>query len=223
MHQPPVDDSPATYSVAPAPTTPVPVRNVSFQEALPLLARLGQDPAFVDAIKRIKQDQDNLERQLWADREAIQKKYLDKVKMLQDAYQKEIRKFDKERVLPAWDGLMARQQGRLGSLGVPNMFVTSDPQHTEVRDRSAYPNAVSLTVCPFTLGQLVISVRNKSSTSCLASLGMRNSSVTESLRHDLQRLLRSRSCMGIGYTLVARTMISPGREFSHSPPANRTP
>lgn len=53
--------------------------------------------------------------------------------MLQDAYQTEMRKFDKERVLPAWDGLMARQQGQLETLGVPNMFVTSDPQATEVR------------------------------------------------------------------------------------------
>jgi hypothetical protein len=53
--------------------------------------------------------------------------------MLQDAYQKEMCKFDRERVLPAWDGLITRQQGQLEALGVPNMFVTSDPRDTEVR------------------------------------------------------------------------------------------
>lgn len=37
-----------------SPAAPVPVRNVNFQEALPLLARLGEDPAFVDTVKRVR-------------------------------------------------------------------------------------------------------------------------------------------------------------------------
>ena len=60
--------------------------------------------------------------------------------MLQDAYQKEMGKFDRERVLPAWDGLITRQQGQLEALGVPNMFVTSDPRDTEVRFANRTPS-----------------------------------------------------------------------------------
>ncbi|TEB35538.1 hypothetical protein FA13DRAFT_1352156 [Coprinellus micaceus] len=151
--QGPECDVTATLTPLPA-SAPVPitdVRSCSFQEALPLLARLGEDPCFVTSVKRIKQDQDVLERQLSTDRGALQKKYADRVKvaktratmtganglskheatMLQDAYQKEMCKFDRERVLPAWDGLITRQQGQLEALGVPNMFVTSDPRDTE--------------------------------------------------------------------------------------------
>ncbi|KAF5333574.1 hypothetical protein D9611_002295 [Ephemerocybe angulata] len=130
---------------------PLNPRSCTFQEALPLLSRLGADSVFVAAINRLRQDQDSLERKLWTDREAIQRKYADKVKvaktqatiigadglskhdamMLQDAYQREIRKFDKERVLSAWDALAARQQAQLEALGVPNMFVTSEPKDKE--------------------------------------------------------------------------------------------
>lgn len=145
----------ASSSPPPGPAAPsVPPlnpRSCTFQEALPLLSRLGADSVFVAAINRLRQDQDSLERKLWTDREAIQRKYADKVKvaktqatiigadglskhdamMLQDAYQREIRKFDKERVLSAWDALAARQQAQLEALGVPNMFVTSEPKDKE--------------------------------------------------------------------------------------------
>ncbi len=53
--------------------------------------------------------------------------------MLSDAFKKEIYKFDNERVLPAWDGLVSRQQGELAQKGVPTMFVTSDMQDRAVR------------------------------------------------------------------------------------------
>jgi hypothetical protein len=42
--------------------------------------------------------------------------------MLNDAFRKELRKFDAERVLFAWDGLLQKQQSTLESLGVPTMF-----------------------------------------------------------------------------------------------------
>ena len=53
--------------------------------------------------------------------------------MLSDAFKNEIYKFDNERVLPAWDGLISRQQGELAQKGVPTMFVTSDVQDRAVR------------------------------------------------------------------------------------------
>lgn len=50
-----------------------------------------------------------------------------------DAYSKEMRKFDAERVLVAWDGLVAKQQAALENLWVPTMFVTSAKANREVR------------------------------------------------------------------------------------------
>ncbi|TFK29270.1 hypothetical protein FA15DRAFT_664191 [Coprinopsis marcescibilis] len=126
------------------------LRSCSYPVALTHLSRLGEDPAFTSAIKQILDEQNTRERQLWADREAILTKYMDKVTlaltkanltgggiskheamMLQDGYQRELRKFDQERVVPAWEGLVSRQQARLESLKVPNMFVTSDPKERE--------------------------------------------------------------------------------------------
>ncbi|KAG2013396.1 hypothetical protein CC2G_010313 [Coprinopsis cinerea AmutBmut pab1-1] len=123
------------------------LRNCSFQTALSLISRLGDDPAFLASIRELRKEQANLERQLWADREGIHQKYNDKVKvaqtkasmiggsisqheatMLQDAYRRELSKYDRERVLPAWDGLVMRQQAKLESLKVPNMFISADPK-----------------------------------------------------------------------------------------------
>ncbi|KAG1820604.1 uncharacterized protein BJ212DRAFT_1266292 [Suillus subaureus] len=42
--------------------------------------------------------------------------------MLNDAFRKELQKFDAERVLFAWDGLLQKQQSTLEGLGVPTMF-----------------------------------------------------------------------------------------------------
>ena len=53
--------------------------------------------------------------------------------MLSDGFQKELKKFDTERVLPAWDGLVRGQQARLEALKVPTMFVTSEAGDVEVR------------------------------------------------------------------------------------------
>lgn len=123
------------------------LRICSYPSALSLISGLGDDPSFLASIKELREEQDNLERQLWADRERIHKKYEDKVKtaqtratltgghiskheatMLQDAFKRELRKYDQERVQLAWDGLVTRQQARLEQLKVPNMFVTSDPK-----------------------------------------------------------------------------------------------
>lgn len=51
---------------------------------------------------------------------------------MSDAYQKELHKFDSERVLVAWDGLIAKQQAALENMAVPAMFVTETKTDREV-------------------------------------------------------------------------------------------
>lgn len=49
------------------------------------------------------------------------------------AFKRELAKFDSERVLPAWDGLLSKQQTALENLGVPTMFTTTTKADREVR------------------------------------------------------------------------------------------
>lgn len=49
------------------------------------------------------------------------------------AFKRELAKFDSERVLLAWDGLLTKQQIALESLGVPTMFSTTTKTDREVR------------------------------------------------------------------------------------------
>ena len=51
---------------------------------------------------------------------------------MSDAYRKELRKFDTERVLVAWDALVAKQQTSLENMAVPAMFVTDTKADREV-------------------------------------------------------------------------------------------
>jgi hypothetical protein len=53
--------------------------------------------------------------------------------MMSDAYRKEMNKFDAERALIAWDGLVTKQQATLENLRVPAMFVTDVKTDREVR------------------------------------------------------------------------------------------
>lgn len=52
--------------------------------------------------------------------------------MMSDAFRQELRKFDAQRVLHAWDSLVAKQQARLEALGVPAMFPTTSNADREV-------------------------------------------------------------------------------------------
>lgn len=70
--------------------------------------------------------------------------------MLQDGYQKEMRQFDRERVLTAWDALAARQQAQLESLGVPNMSISSNSKDKEVQ------RLTSAKRCPLRLRLLLL-------------------------------------------------------------------
>ncbi|KAG6813449.1 hypothetical protein H0H92_010783 [Tricholoma furcatifolium] len=127
------------------------LRYLTFQQALPHLAQLAEDSRFVATVRQLKQEQDDLERQLWEDRRDIIKKYEEKVKvaltkanmfgdsglskheadMLQDGLKKALGKFDRERVLVAWDGLISKQQAILFQHNVPTMFSTSQPADRE--------------------------------------------------------------------------------------------
>ncbi|KAH7888087.1 hypothetical protein F5I97DRAFT_950711 [Phlebopus sp. FC_14] len=127
-------------------------RSMSFQQALPHLTQLTESPEFVASVARLQEEQRDLERQLWEERSAIQKKHEEKVKiartkagligaglskheadMMNDAYRKELQRFDSQRVLLAWDALTQKQQIALESLGVPTMFATDSQAHCEVR------------------------------------------------------------------------------------------
>lgn len=52
--------------------------------------------------------------------------------MMSDAFRQELRKFDAQRVLPAWDGLVAKQQAKLEALGIPSMFPATLKSDREV-------------------------------------------------------------------------------------------
>ncbi|KAJ7672869.1 hypothetical protein B0H17DRAFT_1083665 [Mycena rosella] len=145
---PPSPPPPAPYAVTED------VRSLTFQQALPRLAQLSDDPAVVSAIERLKQEQDKVERELWQERTAIRAKYEEKVKvaktrasligtglskheaeMLSQAYEKELKRFDAERVLPAWDGLVTSQQAALQRICVPTMFPTAVKNDRERQQR----------------------------------------------------------------------------------------
>jgi hypothetical protein len=53
--------------------------------------------------------------------------------MMSDTFQRELREFDTQRVLSAWDGLVAKQQGILENHAVPTMFSTTSHNERDVR------------------------------------------------------------------------------------------
>ncbi|KAJ6538954.1 hypothetical protein B0H19DRAFT_1176364 [Mycena capillaripes] len=130
------------------------IRSLTFQQALPRLAQLSDDPAVVSMMAKLKQEQDKLERELWQERTAIRTKYEEKVKvakvkatligtglskhegdMLVQAYERELRRFDSERVLPAWDGLVTSQQAALAQLKIPTIYPTTVKADRERQQR----------------------------------------------------------------------------------------
>jgi len=131
------------------------LRSCSFQEALSHLARLSSDPEFKRAVFDMKQEQADLEQQLWDERRAILQKYESKVKLavtkanligseglsqyeadvMTEACKTEMSKFDRNRVLPAWDGLVSKQQAMLQSLNCPLMYVTNMAVDTQRQQR----------------------------------------------------------------------------------------
>ncbi|KAL5507865.1 hypothetical protein ACEPAH_5483 [Sanghuangporus vaninii] len=130
------------------------VRNYTFQQSLPHLAQLSDDPTFVDAVLKLRRDQNDLEKHLWDERQALHAKQAEKVKIavtkanmlgpgisereanaMKQVFENELNKFDRERVMPAWEGLITRQQAALEKLGVPAMFVSSEKPDMERQQR----------------------------------------------------------------------------------------
>ncbi|KAJ7087242.1 hypothetical protein B0H15DRAFT_843175 [Mycena belliarum] len=157
---PPVKAPEVAADATPSPPPPAPyaitqdVRSLTFQQALPRLAQLSENPAVVSTIEQLRQEQNKVERELWQERTAIRTKYEEKVKvaktranlvgttlskheveMLSQAYEKDLRRFDAERVLPAWDGLVTSQQAALAKLRVPTMFPTAVKNDRERQQR----------------------------------------------------------------------------------------
>ncbi|EIM88149.1 uncharacterized protein STEHIDRAFT_155506 [Stereum hirsutum FP-91666 SS1] len=140
----------STSSESVAPIRKQDARAMSFQQALPRLAQMSEDAEFVDAVNKMKEEQNKLERQLLEERQEIQRKHQEKVKlartkasmigaglskheaeMMSTAFRKELHKFDVERALVAWDGMVAKQQMALEVLAVPTMFVGSNTSDME--------------------------------------------------------------------------------------------
>nr|GAT46217.1 predicted protein [Mycena chlorophos] len=140
--------------VASVPATAQPdIRYLTFQQALPKLSQL--DSAVLAAIQQLKRDQEKLERDLFAERVAIRTKYEAKVtvaqnkarligangvskheaEMISRAYEKELKQFDTERALLAWEQLVAKQQSALAQLNVPVMFPTTERTDRERQQR----------------------------------------------------------------------------------------
>lgn len=141
LPQPPTTPDDLPHKPAASTNAAQDLRTMSFQQALPRITQLAESPDFVAAIAKLREEQKDLEKQLWEERLAIHSKHENKVKvtqtkaaligggisqheadMLNDAFRKELHKFDAERVLFAWDGLLQKQQVTLQGLGVPTMF-----------------------------------------------------------------------------------------------------
>ncbi|KAJ7638447.1 hypothetical protein FB45DRAFT_902903 [Roridomyces roridus] len=147
----------------PLPTPPVTedVRALTFQQALPLLAQLATEQNIVSALQKVSSLFLSLDvhliplpsskrnktrssatsgRSSWRespDRATLIGTGLSKheAEMLLQAYERELNKFDKERVLPAWDGLVTSQQGALAQLRIPAIFPTAVKNDRERQQR----------------------------------------------------------------------------------------
>ncbi|KAF7301589.1 hypothetical protein MIND_00724400 [Mycena indigotica] len=150
----PIEPSPPPIPVQTTPETDL--RHLTFQQALPRLAQLSDDPKILSAIENLQQEQNKLERDLWSERVSIRSKYESKVQvaktkaqliganggvskheaeMISRAYEKELKQFDSDRALPAWDALVAKQQTTLAQLGLPSMFLTTEKSDRERQHR----------------------------------------------------------------------------------------
>ncbi|KAF8583986.1 hypothetical protein K439DRAFT_1617072 [Ramaria rubella] len=131
-----------------------PPRSITFSQALPIIARLSENPTFIEKLEKMYQAQAHLERKLWEERDQILKNQEDKVKiaqakaaiigseisrndatMLESLFLKEVKTYDSEQALSAWDALVTKQQIMLEALGVPGMFVSAIKSDREKQQR----------------------------------------------------------------------------------------
>ena len=66
------------------------------------------------------------------------------VQALTATFRAELRKFDRERALPAWDGLVTKQQTALEGWGAPTMFPTALQPDREVSAACSCPWTLAL-------------------------------------------------------------------------------
>ncbi|CAE6409363.1 unnamed protein product [Rhizoctonia solani] len=122
------------------------VRFMTVQQALPHISKLAQRAEIRDKVKKIQEAQNQLEQSLYASQQGVMKKHEQRVtyaknkanivgvslsdKEIQDLdsqLTEDLKKFHKNQVLVSWDAQRTKQQKQLESLGLPCIFVTSDP------------------------------------------------------------------------------------------------
>ncbi|RSH82281.1 hypothetical protein EHS25_005991 [Saitozyma podzolica] len=125
---------------------------MGFKDALPVLTELLAGDEFLQELRKMKVDQDTLERRLWAKQEKVKAEHERRIKAEKDIAriarktippdkqlewsQKlsgDLSTFHRQSCLPAIDGLAQRQRERLEALGVPGLAgEAGDPK---ARDR----------------------------------------------------------------------------------------
>ncbi|KAF8743360.1 hypothetical protein RHS02_03010, partial [Rhizoctonia solani] len=138
-----IDKLPTSASEGP-PTLDLKFMNV--QQALPHISKLTQRVEVRDKLKKIQEVQNQLEQSLYASQQDVMRKHEQRVTFAKNKASivgvslsdKEIRDLDSQlagdlkrfhtnQVLVSWDAQRIKQQTQLETLGVPCMFVTSDP------------------------------------------------------------------------------------------------
>ncbi|GAA95609.1 uncharacterized protein L969DRAFT_44681 [Mixia osmundae IAM 14324] len=128
--------TPEHMHVAPPASSLSPVQNrsrepsqMTYTQALPMLATLGQDPTFLRNFAQMKADQDTFELQRADERSRINAQFGRELKSLGKPTPEtvaELKAFDR-RALEQWDEHLAKQQALMARWSVPCFSVTKDP------------------------------------------------------------------------------------------------
>ncbi|WVQ72058.1 hypothetical protein IAR50_001602 [Cryptococcus sp. DSM 104548] len=116
------------------------LEDLSFAKALPIITRLLNDDNFKKELRKMKQDQDALERRLWAKQEKVKGDYErqtkaekeiakiarrpippEKTRQWSKSLATALQTFYTQQCVPSIDGLALRQRQRLRELGVPGL------------------------------------------------------------------------------------------------------
>ncbi|KAG9101084.1 hypothetical protein FS749_010490 [Ceratobasidium sp. UAMH 11750] len=122
------------------------LRYMTVQQALPHISRLVQRVDFREKIKKMQDMQNQLEQSLYSDQQGVMKRHEERIAYAQNRaniigvpisdqenqglasqLSEDLKKFHLSRVLVAWDAQRTKQQSQMEALGVPCMFVTSEP------------------------------------------------------------------------------------------------
>ncbi|KAG8796790.1 hypothetical protein FRC12_000040 [Ceratobasidium sp. 428] len=121
-------------------------RYMTVQQALPAISKLVQRAEVRDKIKKIQEMQNQVEQSLYSDQQGVMNKHEQRVayarnraniigvpigdkenEELASQLAADLKKFHLSRVLAAWDAQRTKQQSQMEALGVPCMFITSEP------------------------------------------------------------------------------------------------